>query len=142
MPTLFLPANDKNTGDRAMRSIFLAVLLAGALFLAMALAFAQADIATGQKLFAQRCAACHSVTAAETKLQGPNLFGIVDRKAASAADFKYSSAFTETNQTWNEKNLDEFLAAPARFVPGTAMVLVVPQAVDREDLIAYLKTLK
>lgn len=125
-----------------MRSIFLAALSSLALLLAAAPAFAQADLANGQKLFAQRCAMCHGVAPAEAKPFGPHLAGIVGRKAASVADFKYTPAFTGLNQTWNEKTLDEFLAAPATLAPGTAMVVGVPQADDREDLIAHLKTLK
>ena len=58
------------------------------------------------------------------------------------ADFKYSSALVGLNLSWNDKNLDEFLTAPATLAPGTTMVVGVPQAEDREDLIAYLKTLK
>ncbi len=125
-----------------MRSLFLAAIASAALLLVAAPAFAQADLASGQKLFAQRCAVCHGVTAAEAKPAGPHLAGIVGRKAAAVADFKYTPAFAGLSQTWNEKTLDQFLAAPATLAPGTAMVVGVPQADDREDLIAYLKTLK
>jgi cytochrome c2 len=117
-------------------------LAAAAMPITAAPALAQADLANGQKLFAQRCAMCHGVAATENKPQGPPLAGIVGRKAASAAEFNYTPAFAALTQTWDEKSLDAFLAAPATLAPGTAMVLVVPQADDREDLIAYLKTLK
>jgi cytochrome c2 len=126
---------------RLSRLVFPA-LAAAAMPLTAAPALAQADLASGQKLFAQRCATCHGVSAAENKSQGPNLAGVVGRKAASVAEFKYTPAFAALTQTWDEKSLDAFLAAPATLAPGTAMVLVVPQADDREDLIAYLKTLK
>lgn len=135
-------SNTKNKGDPAMRSIFLAAISAGALLFSAAPASAQADVAGGQKLFAQRCAMCHGTTAAEKKPLGPHLAGIIGRKAASVSDFKYSPAFAKLDQSWNDKNLDEYLAAPAKAVPGTTMVIAVPQAPDREDLIAYLKTLK
>lgn len=125
-----------------MRSIFLAAVPAGALSLAAIPALAQADLASGQKLFGQRCAACHGTSAAEKKPLGPHLAGVIGRKAAGVADFKYSPALAGMNLSWNDKNLDEFLAAPAKLAPGTTMVVGVPQAEDREDLIAYLKTLK
>jgi cytochrome c len=42
---------------------------------------------------------------------------------------------------WNEKTLDRFLANPPKAVPGTAMTYAgVPEAKERADLIAYLKT--
>lgn len=125
-----------------MRFLSIAAAATAASLLAGAPAFAQADLANGQKLFAQRCAMCHGVTAAEKKPLGPHLAGIVGRKAASVADFKYSPGLSGFNQPWSEKTLDDFLAAPAKLAPGTTMVVGVPQAADREDLIAYLKTLK
>jgi len=41
---------------------------------------------------------------------------------------------------WDEKTLDEFLAAPLTYVSGTTMGSVgVPKPQDRADLIAYLR---
>jgi cytochrome c len=48
----------------------------------------------------------------------------------------------KSSQTvWGEQNLDQFLAAPGTFLPGTTMTVSLPQAQDRADLIAYLRTL-
>jgi len=42
---------------------------------------------------------------------------------------------------WTEKTLDRFLTSPLKMVPGTAMTYDgVPDAKDRADLIAYLKS--
>ena len=46
------------------------------------------DAARGERVF-ERCYACHSVDPAETGLTGPNLAGVVGRRAASR-DFDYS----------------------------------------------------
>lgn len=44
--------------------------------------------------------------------------------------------------TWDEHTLDQFLANPATDVHGTKMFISVPNAADRQDVIAYLQTLK
>ena len=43
--------------------------------------------------------------------------------------------------TWDEKSLDEYLQGPGKFVRGTRMVYFMPNEKDRQDVIAYLKTL-
>ena len=40
---------------------------------------------------------------------------------------------------WDEKSLDEYLAAPTKKVPGTRMVVKVADPARRAALIAYLK---
>ncbi|MCC7045835.1 MAG: c-type cytochrome [Alphaproteobacteria bacterium] len=103
-------------------------------------ALAQADLASGQKLFQQRCAVCHSLKAAEKKPTGPDLENIVGRKAG-AGDYGYSAGMKGAAIVWDEKKLDEYLVAPDKMVPGTTMPIGVPQAADREDIVAYLKSI-
>lgn len=91
----------------------------------------------GELLFRQRCSMCHSAVATRQVPLGPNLAGVVGRKAA-AATFAYSPALTKSGLVWNRANLDRFLTGPARMVPGTKMVVVVPSAADRTALINYL----
>ena len=43
---------------------------------------------------------------------------------------------------WDEQELDKYLANPPADVHGTKMVISVPNAEDRQNVIAYLKTLK
>ena len=128
-------------GNRMIRIVFLAAIFA-ALGFGGGPARAEGDATSGQKLFGQRCAFCHSIAAAERKPLGPELAGVFGRKAASIADYKYSPAFAALTVTWDDKSLDEFLVAPAKLAPGTPMAIGVPQAADREDLIAYLKSVK
>ena len=103
-------------------------------------ASAAGDAAAGQEVFA-RCAPCHSTTLGEKKV-GPSLAGVFGRESASAPGYSYSAALKALNVTWNEHTLDQFLASPAADVHGTKMFISVPNATTREDLIAYLKTLK
>jgi cytochrome c len=47
------------------------------------------------------------------------------------------------NKVWSAAELDTYLAAPQKVVPGSRMVFVgLPNAKEREDIIAYLSTLK
>jgi cytochrome c2 len=44
--------------------------------------------------------------------------------------------------TWNDANLDKFLANPTGFIHGTMMFVGLPDSDARADVIAYLHTLK
>lgn len=97
------------------------------------------DAAAGEKLFQSRCATCHAFDA--TKKPGPGLAHLVGAKAgANDAAFKYSKALAASGLTWDDATLDEFLAAPSKKVPGTSMVIAVPNATERGNIVAFLKT--
>jgi cytochrome c len=83
-------------------------------------------------------------SATQTSLEnkfGPSLAGVFGRKSGTEAGYNYSSAIKGLNVTWDEKTLDEYLRGPGKFVRGTKMVYSVPDEKDRQDVIAYLKTL-
>ena len=89
------------------------------------------------------CLACHSVSTDGAHGMGPNLRGIVGRRAGTAAGFSYSSAMRESGITWTAAELDVYLTAPALRVPGTMMAFDgIPDRTQREAVIAYLKTLR
>ncbi|MDA0701734.1 MAG: cytochrome c family protein [Proteobacteria bacterium] len=99
------------------------------------------DPAAGEKVF-RKCKACHTAEKGGPNRVGPNLYGIVGRPTASAADYSYSSAMTEHGGTWTEATLDTYLADPKAEVPGTKMAFVgLKKEADRLDVIAYLKSL-
>lgn len=97
--------------------------------------------ANGETLFRQRCQVCHSVVPAKPAGVGPNLRGVVGRKAA-AATFNYSTAMKQSKITWTQANLDRYLAAPTKTVPGTRMVTAVNDAAQRAAIIKYLSQTK
>jgi cytochrome c len=100
------------------------------------------DAVQGQRQFIQ-CRACHSVTAGGPHSVGPNLFGVTGSKAASKPGFTYSPALARSGITWTPAELDAYIARPAQKVPGNKMVFGgVPIAAARQNLIAYLATLK
>src|SRR5277367_1214038 len=103
---------------------------------------AWADAANGERIF-QRCAACHSVATADTKLPGPNLRTVIGRRGGTLSGFEYSSAMTDAGTTdgivWTRATLDKYLADPDDVVPGTAMRLNFQLgAQERQDVIDYL----
>lgn len=108
---------------------------------AMAAGAQAQDAAAGEKTFQMRCAVCHTKTAAGGPM-APSLRGVVGAKAASKGWDKYSPALKSSGKVWTAANLDAFLAAPAKTVPGTKMIIALPNANDRKAVIAYLETLK
>jgi cytochrome c len=104
-------------------------------------AMAAGDASAGQSVFASHCAVCHSTTPGENKI-GPSLAGIVGSKSGSVPGFDFSTAMKDANVTWNDANLDKFLADPVGFVHGTKMFVNLPSQTDRQNVIAYLDTLK
>jgi cytochrome c len=108
--------------------------------LAASPAGAAGDATAGKQVFA-RCAACHSTTPGENKI-GPSLAGVFGRKSGTEPNYNYSPALKAANITWDDHTLDQFLTNPAADVHGTKMFINVPDATDRENVIAYLQTLK
>jgi cytochrome c2 len=99
------------------------------------------DAAVGAALFKQRCGICHTLEDGKV-MPGPNLRGVVGRKAASVPAFNYSPALKASKLTWNTARLDQFLTAPQAMVPGTFMVISVPKPDERANVVAYLASLK
>ena len=103
-----------------------------------------ADLANGKTIFDQRCGICHAVSKEPGgPVAGPSMVGLIGRKAATQPEFTmYSPALKKYGVTWNAKTLDEFLVMPMQKVPGTTMPMMLPDAKERADVIAYLTSLK
>ena len=108
-------------------------------------ALAAGDAAKGKEVFA-KCALCHQVGPGAKTLVGPELNGIIGRKAASIADYPMYSdgmkALGALGVVWTEENFDKWLANPKALLPDTYMSMFpgIPEASDRANIIAYLKT--
>ena len=120
---------------------FLATALAVGMMISGGSAWAAGDAAKGKKVF-KKCAICHAVKKGKNKI-GPSLFGIVGRKAATAKGFRFSPAMKKSKLTWDDATLDKYLKNPRKAVKGTRMAFGgLRSKKDRDNLIAYLKTLK
>jgi cytochrome c len=105
---------------------------------------ATGDAAQGKELFeASGCPACHGVTKEDNAKVGPNLVGVVGRKAGTTQSLLGPSEnMKKYGVTWSAETLDEFLVNPSAKVPGTAMAGILTDPQQRADVIAYLATLK
>lgn len=109
--------------------------------LASAPAHATGDAAAGAAIF-KRCALCHSVEPGKKAAMGPNLSGVLGRKAGTG-DFNYSPAMKGSGMSWTPDKLDAFLLKPAATIKGTRMAFAgLPRPEDRANVIAYLATRK
>ncbi|ASW05070.1 cytochrome c [Rhizobium sp. ERR 922] len=105
----------------------------------------KADAKAGETIF-KKCQACHSGEKGGPNKVGPDLWGIVDRPVAEHEGFAYSAGMKDFSkggsEKWTYDHLYHFLAAPKKFVAGTAMGFAgLPKEEDRANVIAYLRTL-
>jgi cytochrome c len=120
-------------------------ILAGLALLMALVCAAGADPARGERVF-QRCFACHSVRAGEHSLPGPNLRGVLGRRAGTLPGFGFSPAMLEAGRArelvWTRDTLDAFLTDPPGMIPGTEMGMPagLPDPEDRRDVIDYLES--
>ncbi len=113
------------------------------------------DLEIGKRLVDNSCGVCHDLTPTQNHERGPYLWGVYGR-TAGVSGFEHSEAFlakvAEKSFVWDEENLEKFIANPNKFIPRTKMGKLdakhptafsgVESASNREDVIAYLKTLR
>ncbi|MDO6964297.1 c-type cytochrome [Rhizobium alvei] len=117
------------------------LMIAGAALSLAGAAHADGDAKAGATVF-KKCMACHTATEAKNKV-GPALVGVVGRKVATEAGFKYSPAMIEygaDGKVWDEANLTAYLADPKKAVPKNKMAFVgLKKPEDIVNVITYLK---
>jgi cytochrome c len=102
---------------------------------------AEGDADAGKEVF-KKCAVCHATQPGQNKV-GPSLAGVVGRKAGTVPNYSYSAANKDSGLTWDEATLEKYLENPREVVKGTKMVFPgLKTEKERQDVIAYLKTLK
>ena len=109
---------------------------------AIAPLMAKADAAKGAQVV-KVCSACHSFDKGGPNKVGPVLYGVIGRTRGTADGYAYSDAMKAKGGAWDAESLNQFLAAPKKFVEGTKMGFMgLPKPQDRADVIKYLETLK
>jgi len=125
----------------------LGLLGVGAMMLVALAVPAWADAAKGKEAFA-KCAICHQVGPGAKTLVGPELNGIVGRKAASVEGYRYSPGMKKLGDAgfvWTEEYINRWISDPKAMLPQSPMALAfqgVPDADERANIIAYLATQK
>jgi cytochrome c len=103
----------------------------------------KADAEAGAGVF-RPCRSCHTSEKGGKDLVGPNLWGVVGRKVASAPNFaaRYSDPMKAHGGEWSWERLATYLHNPAKAVPGNKMVFAgISSNADLADLLAYLRGL-
>ena len=102
---------------------------------------AAADPAKG-KSDAAVCSACHNLKKDGGTLVGPELWGVVDRPKGSVAGFDYSAGLKGKGGKWTYADLNEWLTAPSKYIPGTKMGYAgEANEKKRAAIVAFLRTL-
>ena len=92
---------------------------------------------------ARQCVVCHSLEKDGLPRVGPNLWNIVGAPKAQANGYGYSQALAKAGGIWTKQELDQYLAKPDRFLPGTSKTITgLPNAEERTAIIEFLATLK
>ncbi|MER8825203.1 c-type cytochrome [Mesorhizobium sp. M0938] len=96
-----------------------------------------ASAATAERLFRQRCGACHQIATTRNGV-GPHLQAVIGRAAGSLEGFNYSSALRDSGITWTPETLESYLANPTAMVRGTKMVQRFNNADERRSIKEFL----
>ncbi len=100
------------------------------------------DPGKGKGVFAGQCAMCHTANKGGGPILGPNLYGVVGRKAGTVAGYAYTPSMKAAGWEWTDDKLAAYLPAPRAMVTGTKMTYGgLHDPAKLADLIAYLDTL-
>lgn len=97
------------------------------------------SVERGAALYTAHCSSCHS---ADQHGDGPAHRGVVWRRAGALKDFDYSPALRASKILWTRATLKAWLSDPEALIPGQGMDYRLEDAQGREDVVAYLATLK
>jgi len=124
------------------KSLLTVALLAATTITVQAQGQGAGDPVKGKAVY-KRCAVCHTDTKGGADGLGPNLFGIVGKKAATKPGYAFSAPLVASNIIWTQANLIQWSAAPQKMVPGNKMFFAgITSKNQQADLAAYLATLK
>ena len=88
------------------------------------------------------CGACHGTTADAPPGLGPNLHGVVGRKAGSVADYDYSDAMKNSGKVWTVAELTAFVVDPGKDIPGNKMDYDGTDEATAKAIAEYMTSLK
>ena len=118
--------------------IFKQLIASGVMLTLPSVAIAQ-DPEAGKNVFEQQCSACHEIGPGAKNNVGPDLNGVIGRKAGTEAGYDYSEAMRKAGLVWNEAIFKEYIADPKKKLPGIKMLFPgIRDELNRDDLFAYI----
>ncbi len=101
---------------------------------------AMGDLAHGEKVF-KKCSACHMIAADGKNKIGPNLWGVIGRKAGAISDYNYSKAMVAYAKEWTYEEMNAYLIKPQAYIKGTKMAFAgLRKEKDRASVILYMNS--
>jgi cytochrome c len=125
-----------------MAFVFKSVCVALALAGVIEAASAGESLESGRQLFDRHCRTCHGGTGLADSPIGPNLAGIVGKKAGTQASGIHSQSAIDSGVVWDRESLRRFLSVPRREIPGSIMPVRVADPAELERLLDYLESLR
>ena len=97
------------------------------------------SVERGRAVYQAECSMCHHP---DRHLDGPRHRGVLGRRAGALQDYDYSPALRNSRVLWTRATLKAWLTDPEALIPGQLMDVRLESAQDREDVVAYLATLR
>jgi cytochrome c len=104
---------------------------------------ATTDLAAAETQFHKSCGTCHTAEANAPPRQGPNLRGVVGRKAGTLSGFAYSDALKAAGRSglvWTPDAIDKWITDAGKFIPGVNMMYRQADPAKRHLVIKYLES--
>lgn len=75
------------------------------------------DPTAGEAIFKRNCIVCHAIGPGAATRVGPELNGVIGRKAGSVPGYNYSQANKTSGIVWDEATFTKYIADPRGVVP-------------------------
>jgi cytochrome c len=134
------PGNEWLLRKRVCRGAILALAFCGQVH--------AANPSHGEEIFKTTCAACHVAERDASRADlatriGPNLWGVIGRKAGIYKGYAYSYAMRTSGIVWTDQQLGRYIGAPQKTIPNVRMsFLGLKNPNDIQDVISFLNTLR
>jgi cytochrome c2 len=101
-------------------------------------ALKKVDPISGEQIWQQYCAFCHTIRNGQANMVGPNLQELFKRKVGTKSDFSYSEALQQDGRDWTPALFADYVQDPAAVIPNNVMPAVDIPADKVYALVAYV----